>query len=267
MAGLNTLFLTGNSTYTGGTTVNSGSVVVSNGHALGTGPLTINAGTVTANPGLTAAIHQSNLTIASGALLQMNDNDIIVDYTAGNGAVLAGAIRADLLAGYNGGAWNGTTGIASANAAADSTHLTALGYADAGDVGLTIDDGVSVPSNAVVVRYTYYGDASLDGKVDLGNDFNLFLIGYLGQGSGWELGDFNYDGKVDNTDFGIFIDGYKLQNGSLGLRARQPHISRQPAADDGRKSVAPGGGARARVDGIASPMTACGFSRWKRRRK
>jgi hypothetical protein len=71
------------------------------------------------------------------------------------------------------------------------------------------------------VKYTYVGDGSLDGKVDLGNDFSLFLEGYLKpslltDSNSWALGDYNYDGVVNNTDFGLFIDGFKGQGGSLG---------------------------------------------------
>ncbi len=64
---------------------------------------------------------------------------------------------------------------------------------------------------------TFYGDNLLTGTVDLGNDFNLFLAGYLGGGTDWVFGDYNLDGTVDNTDFGLFIDGYKAAHGgSLG---------------------------------------------------
>ncbi len=54
------------------------------------------------------------------------------------------------------------------------------------------------------MKYTYVGDSSLDGKVDLGNDFNLFtLIGYLTPNSNTRgnFGDYNYDGVVNNDDF------------------------------------------------------------------
>ncbi len=237
MAGLNTLFLTGNSTYTGGTTVNSGSVVVSNGHALWQPALlTINAGTVTANPGLTAAIHQSNLTIASGALLQMNDNDIIVDYASGQGALLAGAIRADLIAGVTTAGVRGTARVrhrASATAASGqhASHCARLRRCRRCRPHHRRRRLRSLQLSCRPLHLLRR--RVLDGKVDLGNDFNLFLIGYLGQGSGWELGDFNYDGVVDNADFGMFIDGYKLQNGSLG--ALDSAISASPLLTTARK--------------------------------
>jgi hypothetical protein len=57
------------------------------------------------------------------------------------------------------------------------------------------------------------GDNNCDGKVDLGNDFNLFLQGYLGGGSGWVYGDYNTDGVIDTTDFQIFFDAYYASHG------------------------------------------------------
>jgi hypothetical protein len=112
---------------------------------------------------------------------------------------------------------------------------TALGVGEAKNLGITTLDENAITGNAVIVKYTYYGDSSLDGKVDLGNDFNLFLQGYLGGGGGWEFGDYNYDGKVDNTDFGIFIDGYKSQGNSLG--ALEQFIELSPELSSAQKSA------------------------------
>jgi hypothetical protein len=153
-----------------------------------------------------------SLTVNTGAKLDAGAGDLLIDYT---GSSPAATIRGYLKTGYNTGNWNGT-GIASTMAQNDSTKLTALGYAEAADVGITTFDGLSVDSTTLLVKYTYYGDSSLDGKVDLGNDFNLFLQGYLNHGSTWELGDYNYDGQVTTADFDLFIDGYKSQSGNLG---------------------------------------------------
>ncbi len=212
-----TATLSGNNTFTGGVTVTGGTFTIGNGHALGIGPFSITGGTASTTAGFTSAIHVSGLNI--GTKLDLNDNDLIVDYTPGNSP--GATIRGYLANGYAGGAWNGGSGITSVAAANDTTKLKALGYADAADVGLTSDDGVAITGPAVVVRYTYYGDSSLDGKVDLGNDFNLFLQGFLDptlltDSNKWSLGDYNYDNNVDMTDFGMFIDGFAGQGGPLG---------------------------------------------------
>ncbi len=109
--------------------------------------------------------------------------------------------------------------MATASAARFSATVIAgqgLGYGDAADVGITSLDGVNITGSAVIVKYTYTGDASLDGKVDLGNDFDLFLRGYLGGGTGWVMGDFNYDGMVDTADFQLFVDGAAAQGMAAG---------------------------------------------------
>ncbi len=160
----------------------------------------------------------------------MNDNDMIVNYTAGNSPIVS--IGKLLKSGYNGGTWDGN-GIAST--IAHSSPGTALGYADAGDVGIGTFDGTAIASNAVLIKYTFTGDSSLDGKVDLGNDFDLFLQGYIGGGSTWVAGDYNYDGKVDDVDFGMFVDGIKTQ-GSTPLGELDALISTNPELSVAQKA-------------------------------
>jgi hypothetical protein len=54
----------------------------------------------------------------------------------------------------------------------------------------------------VLIKYTYGGDANLDGKVTISDygriDFNIGLGTH-----GWFNGDFNHDGKIDINDYGI----------------------------------------------------------------
>ena len=49
------------------------------------------------------------------------------------------------------------------------------------------------------MKYTYYGDANLDGVVDT-VDFN-YLASSFGGGGVWAGGDFDYSGVVDSLDF------------------------------------------------------------------
>ena len=62
---------------------------------------------------------------------------------------------------------------------------------------------------SVLVKYTYYGDANLDGTVNA-LDFNALANGY-GQTPGsnvWSQGDFNYDGTVNSSDFALLAANY-----------------------------------------------------------
>src|SRR5207253_2399094 len=97
------------------------------------------------------------------------DNDMIIDYF---GTSPLATVQNQIKSGYAAGSWNGN-GITSSAAAtaASSAHKTALGYAEASALGLTTFSGQSVDSTSVLIRYTYSGDANLDGVVDT-LDFN-----------------------------------------------------------------------------------------------
>ena len=50
------------------------------------------------------------------------------------------------------------------------------------------------------LRYTFAGDANLDGIVN-GTDFTLLAGNFNLSNRYWSQGDFNYDGKVNGLDF------------------------------------------------------------------
>ena len=78
----------------------------------------------------------------------------------------------------------------------------------------------------LLVKYTYYGDANFNGKVD-GNDYsridatfnNEHTAGNIG---GWFNGDFNLDGKVDGNDYGLIDSAFNSQLGTLRPGAADP---------------------------------------------
>jgi hypothetical protein len=158
-------------------------------------------------------------TSAGGAFagkLDLGYNDLVV-----TGNTLA-QVTAMVGSGYNSGAWNGN-GIASSAAASDSTHLSALGvivndiggtplYGTGGTIASTFD-GSTPADGSILVKYTYYGDANLDGKVD-GSDYSRIDADALSGGSltGWQNGDFNYDGVIDGSDYTLIDNSYNTQN-------------------------------------------------------
>ena len=113
----------------------------------------------------------SSLNIAGSGVLDLNDNDMIV--ANGDLSNLTNQIKS----GENlpATAWTGTTGITS-TAAIDSMHRYALGVIQNKDLngnpiyGATTAfgtfDGQSPRLNDVLVKFTYYGDADLNGKID-----------------------------------------------------------------------------------------------------
>jgi hypothetical protein len=159
------------------------------------------------------ALELDSFTIASGSTFDIKNGDAVIHN--GNYATIQAAVAS----GFNtGGAnWAGT-GITSSTAAADTSHLTAVGMIlnnISGNAIYSSFDGISIGADDVLVKYTYYGDANLDGKVD-GSDYSLIDNGFLTHATGWYNGDFNYDGVVNGSDYTLIDNAYNSQGGSLG---------------------------------------------------
>lgn len=206
----------------GGTLVINSFSDFSNGLTIDGGGRLVNAiTTYSSDPG---PIVIYDLTIISGGSLDLGSGAMVVQ-----GGDLS-AITAEIASGYNGGAWTGT-GITSSAAAADSTHLTALGaivnddgngnplYGTGTTLGLF--DGYSPADGDVLVRYTYYGDANLDGKVDA-SDYSLIDNSYLNHLTGWYNGDLNYDGVVNGSDYTLIDNAFNMQGASLAGQISSP---------------------------------------------
>ena len=142
-------------------------------------------------------------------------------------------IRQKVQTGYNGGSWNGAGGILSSNAAAQPGF--AVGYGDAADLGLVGQTfgGETVEANSVLFRLTRYGDANLDGQVNLG-DFNRLAANFGASNSFWHRGDFNYDGNVNLSDFNLLAANF-------GLSAAGPEVTPQDWARLGAAIPEPAG--------------------------
>ena len=53
----------------------------------------------------------------------------------------------------------------------------------------------------VLARYTYYGDANLNGKVD-GSDYSLIDAAFTAKAAAtWGNGNFNYDNAINGSDY------------------------------------------------------------------
>ena len=180
------------------------------------------------NPSATVNIVTS-LLISGGAndwtgKLDLANNDMIIH--SGSLATITNQIQE----GYNSGNWNGTGGIISTSAASSSSHLTALGVIQNNQAGQALYtaanpfDGMTPGTGDILVKFTYYGDATLDGKVD-GTDYSRIDNGYLNQLTGWFNGDFNYDGIVNGSDYTLIDNSYNTQGASLAAAIASPNAT------------------------------------------
>ena len=151
-------------------------------------------------------------------VLDLADNDLIVHTTP------IASIADYISTGFDGGDWQGL-GISSAIAAqvAGDAHKTALGYAAPGSIGVGSFDGQSVVGSTALVRYTYSGDANLDGAVDT-TDFARMAAHFGSTTTLWSDGDFNYDGVVNALDFNALATnfGQAMSAPALGALVPEP---------------------------------------------
>jgi autotransporter-associated beta strand protein len=220
-SGLGTVALSGLNTYTGGTSVTSGvleilptatpsatvSALAKGAVAIsGSGKLALAAnvtqGSQSGNAPVTAPTSNVNITslaITGNGTLDINNNHIIIDYTAGHDPI--SSIAALIKSGYASGAWTGP-GIMSTYAQTNSSY--GIGYADAADSG----DPAGLSSGQIEIMYTLLGDANLDGKVN-GSDFTLMATNFNDSvTNGWDEGDFNYSGTVNGDDFVLLASNF-----------------------------------------------------------
>ena len=133
--------------------------------------------------------------VISGSGANIMAGKMIFDYTGESSP--AATIKSLLTTSYHAGAWDIGQFKSST---ADANH--GLGWIE------------NTTTSQVLVAYTLYGDASVDGKVDL-SDLAALGQSWNGTGKIWAQGDFNYDGKVDLTDLAAL--GQRWNQGIAGF--------------------------------------------------
>jgi len=239
-AGPGTVLLSGNNNYTGGTTVNGGTlrvtpsavpannaVTVNNAgseYQMGTagnytlGSLTINGGKAHLSAGRDKSLSMSAVPVIGAAgQLDAEDCAIIITYPGADTThSVRDSIRNLLVNGRNAppasaAPWNGNGGITSTYAHNTGNGFNlAVGYADNTDLAAvrasgsyTTFGGQTVASNTVLVQLTRGADATLDGVVD-GQDVAIIGTHFQKPGSGqWCFGDFDYSGTCDGSDVSV----------------------------------------------------------------
>jgi hypothetical protein len=203
--------LSGDNTYTLGTTVSAGTLVIGAADSLPSGPLSVTGGTLQMAPGVILTL--PSIPISGTGTFDVNNNHLIIDY--GSGPDPIASVAALLAAGYNGGNWKGADGFVSSAAAANSLSY-GLGYADSADTG----NPANLASGTIEIKYTLLGDANLDGVVNA-IDFGILAANFNKGVTGWDKGDFNYDNVVSAIDFGEMAANFNkgAVGGNFGLPA------------------------------------------------
>ena len=183
--------------FNGGTAVEAGEMAVTRSGGLGAGGVRVAAtGKLSIDAG-TSLVDIASLAVAAGGRIDVGAGGLRI---ATGGYDLA-AVRSLLATGWNGGSWDGATGIISRVAASASGR--GVGYV----VG---DDG------SLRVAFAAFGDTNLDGIVDM-LDANALLGGGKfdsGLTASWTDGDTNYDGLVDVLDIASIFGGSLYDTGS-----------------------------------------------------
>jgi len=155
--------------------------------------------TVTQGSHLTPVVKSLQIDNAT-AKVDLTDNNLVVDFTGPIGT-LVNDTRQDL---HDGALFSSVTTVGG--------HSTRLGYADNALLRQTLFEGQLVDPTSLLIKFTFSGDANLDGQVDT-TDLGA-LASHWQTMSVWTGGDFTYDGFVDVADLGLLASNWQAGNGN-----------------------------------------------------
>jgi hypothetical protein len=164
----------------------------------------------------TTVLNTNNLAITGTGKLDIGNNRVIVTAAGATGSFNGSAytgVTGLIQAGRNGNTlplWDGS-GIVTSQSSATGGNFTSIGVARASDVrpatatATALWSGQTITGTDTLVMYTYGGDATLDGKINV-DDYIKIDNGISAHLTGWANGDFNYDGVINIDDYTQFID-------------------------------------------------------------
>ncbi len=152
-----------------------------------------NADVIMAAP-LGSYLFTQALSISPAGTLDLEESDLILDYS---GTSPFADVRSYVLTGYG---WPLPRGGISSSSIEAQGGNTILAVMDNAALALTNWDGQTIDATTIIGKYTYFGDANMDGMV---SDLDLFLVGQnlFSKGDAFWQGDLNFDGFVTPQDF------------------------------------------------------------------
>jgi hypothetical protein len=178
------------------TTIRANQTVTKNGNLVIEAPLTLEAGAqLVLGSGLTRMFDAPST--GAGAKVDVKNTTLTIDYRGR--ATPAATVRAQLTSGYNNGSWNGS-GISTSAPLSIAGNATGVGWRD------------DTANQQIIVKYTYEGDADLNGQVDVA-DLGALASAWQTAGS-WSNGDFDYSGLIDVADLGALASNWQAGVGS-----------------------------------------------------
>ena len=182
---------------TGSLTWSGGALQAGNVTLIATGQMTVSARGGGGNKVL--RVSTLNIDQANGAKLDLNDNDLVVI------TGVFSTVQNLIVTGYSATPDAGKTGIISTTGQ-NSSGKTILALFDNALVGLTAwptGSGQTVSSTAIIGKYTYFGDATLDGQVTADDYLVLDANRNTAPPTGvaWIKGDMTNDGSVTADDY------------------------------------------------------------------
>jgi autotransporter-associated beta strand protein len=185
-------------TFTGGTVIEEGEVVLRNPAGLGTAGIEVrNGARLTIDCGY-GRVNLPALALTAGGRIDVGAGGIVI--AAGTASVAA--VRQQVVAGRGQGDWaSTTTGIGS----------TAAGPGSNRTVGMLVQN-----DGSILVACAAPGDIDLDGFVDIADIAALMGSGLFDTGlaAAWWEGDITYDGVVDSLDLGEMLGSGLFDGGN-----------------------------------------------------
>ncbi|MBC8108128.1 MAG: hypothetical protein H7Z14_16195, partial [Anaerolineae bacterium] len=177
------------------------------------GSLTMDgASRVNVTTGGDKALRVTSINLTGSALLDLNDNAMILDYATKSSLA---AVQSLINAARNGGTWTGPgiTSTTAKNASPANTTLAAIESSEFKSLygPKALFAGEVVDATAVLLKYSYYGDTDFNGIVDF-DDYSRIDQGFENNRTGWINGDADGNGVVDFDDYSLIDLAFNTQN-------------------------------------------------------